>query len=73
MKEHTLQDEKNWGYRSFKTQEELTAAYLQRIEGLYPLIATRLAAVYTQTTDVESEVNGLRRTTARFSSLMPNV
>lgn len=60
VKGHTWQDEKNWGYRSFKTQKELTAAYLQRIEALHPLIATRLAAaVYTQTTDVESEINGL--------------
>jgi hypothetical protein len=60
LKGHTWQDEKNWGYRSFETRDELTAAYLKLIDGLQPLIATQLAAaVYTQTTDVESEVNGL--------------
>jgi hypothetical protein len=57
---HTWQDEKNWGYRSFATAEELTEAYLGLIEKLKPLIAGGVsAAVYTQTTDVEVEVNGL--------------
>lgn len=57
---HTWQAEKNWGYRSFKTREELTEAYLQLIDKLVPLIEGGLAAaVYTQTTDVEIEVNGL--------------
>jgi hypothetical protein len=57
---HTWQAEKNWGYRSFKTADELTDAYLALIENLRPLIGKGLsAAVYTQTTDVEIEVNGL--------------
>lgn len=57
---HTWQDEKNWGYRSFKDQQTLTEAYLDLMNNLYPLIARGLsAAVYTQTTDVEIEVNGL--------------
>ena len=57
---HTWQEEKNWGYRSFTTREELTEAYLDLIEKLKPLIdRRRSAAVYTQTTDVEVEVNGL--------------
>ncbi len=57
---HTWQEEKNWGYRSFTTPEELTEAYLGLIEKLKPLIAGGVsAAVYTQTTDVEVEVNGL--------------
>jgi beta-galactosidase/beta-glucuronidase len=57
---HTWQAEKNWGYRSFKTQDELTTAYLALIEKLEPLMRDGLsAAVYTQTTDVEIEVNGL--------------
>jgi beta-galactosidase/beta-glucuronidase len=57
---HTWQAEKNWGYRSFTTQDELTAAYLALIEKLEPLVRDGLAAaVYTQTTDVEIEVNGL--------------
>ncbi len=60
LKGHTWQDEKNWGYVSYKTPEELEAAYRYRLERLRSLIPCGLsAAVYTQTTDVEIEVNGL--------------
>uniref|UniRef100_A0A7C4LKS5 Beta-galactosidase n=1 Tax=Schlesneria paludicola TaxID=360056 RepID=A0A7C4LKS5_9PLAN len=60
LKGHTWQSEKNWGYRSFTSQEALTEAYLDLIDKLHPLIGRGLsAAVYTQTTDVEIEVNGL--------------
>jgi hypothetical protein len=60
LKGHTWQDEKNWGYRTFTTKEDLTDAYLDLMERLHPLIENGLsAAVYTQTTDVEVEVNGL--------------
>jgi len=60
IKGYTWQDEKNWGYRTYKTREELTDAYVALIENLRPLIGGGLsAAVYTQTTDVEIEVNGL--------------
>jgi hypothetical protein len=57
---HTWQNEKNWGYRSYKTRDELTAAYVTLIDNLRSLIGGGLAAaVYTQTTDVEVEVNGM--------------
>lgn len=57
---HLWQEDKNWGYRSFKNPQELTVAYLGLIEKLQPLVAAGLSAgVYTQTTDVEIEVNGL--------------
>jgi hypothetical protein len=58
---HTWQDEANWGYRSFKTPEALTEAYLALIRKLHPMTGRQglSAAVYTQTTDVEVEVNGL--------------
>ena len=60
LRGHTWQDEKNWGYKSFKTSAELTEGYLQLVAALRPLIGRGLsAAVYTQTTDVEVEVNGL--------------
>ena len=60
VKGHTWQDKKNWGYRSFKTREGLTEAYVSLIDNLRSLIGDGLsAAVYTQTTDVEIEVNGL--------------
>jgi len=60
IKGHTWQDEKNWGYRSFDNAEDLINAYIELIEKLQVLVKEGLsAAVYTQTTDVEIEVNGL--------------
>ena len=60
VKEHTWQDEKNWGYQTFKDSEELTREYLNLLNSLYELKKRGLSsAVYTQTTDVEIEVNGL--------------
>jgi hypothetical protein len=61
VRSHTWQDEKNWGYRSFTSADALTSAYLDLIVKLRPLIKSPglSAAVYTQTTDVEIEVNGL--------------
>jgi beta-galactosidase/beta-glucuronidase len=58
---HTWQGEKNWGYRSFTNAESLTTAYIDLVAKLFPLIDEKglSAAVYTQTTDVEIEVNGL--------------
>ncbi len=58
---HTWQAERNWGYRSYTTQDELTDAYIALIKKLHPLTGAPglAAAVYTQTTDVEIEVNGL--------------
>lgn len=55
---HTWQ-EKNWGYQSFKTNDSLFIRYNTLIDRLETLIKQGLsAAVYTQTTDVEGEVNG---------------
>ncbi|MHC4755733.1 MAG: glycoside hydrolase family 2 protein [Planctomycetota bacterium] len=60
IKGHTWQDEANWGYRKYESSEELTKQYLILIDKLEPLVQGGLAAaVYTQTTDVEIEVNGL--------------
>jgi hypothetical protein len=57
---HTWQEQENWGYRSFETPEQLTNAYSDVIAKLRPLVESHLsAAVYTQITDVEIEVNGL--------------
>jgi len=58
--DHLWWNKRNWGYRNFKTRDELQAAYTKLIEDLEPLVAKGLsAAIYTQTTDVEGEVNGL--------------
>jgi len=57
---HLWQEDKNWGYRSFADAAELETAYEGLMLLLHPLIGKGLAAaVYTQTTDVEIEVNGL--------------
>jgi hypothetical protein len=57
---HLWQNNRNWGYRSFKTKEDLETTYESLIHKLRPLVGKGLAAaVYTQTTDVEGEVNGL--------------
>jgi len=60
VKGHTWQAEKNWGYVSYSSEKELTDAYVNLLTMMRPLISRGLsAAVYTQTTDVEIEVNGL--------------
>ena len=60
IKRHTWQAAKNWGYRSFYSQAELTEAYVNLLNLLRPMTADPglSAAIYTQTTDVEVEVNG---------------
>ncbi len=55
---HTWQ-EKSWGYQSFKSNDSLFKRYQSLTAKLAELIKAGLsAAVYTQTTDVEGEVNG---------------
>ena len=58
---HTWTDKKNWGYRNLTSREQLTEKYEQLLERLRPLIGDPglCAAVYTQVSDVETEVNGL--------------
>jgi len=57
---HTWQTKDNWGYRNYNSQDELLDAYTKLIAELMPMVDRGLsAAVYTQTTDVEIEVNGL--------------
>ena len=60
IKNHSWTDEKQWGYRKYDSQQQLTAAYLDLLKNLQSLKDKGLAAaIYTQTTDVETEVNGL--------------
>ena len=57
---HTWKEKDNWGYRSFKNNNDLFEKYSSFVDRLGELIPKGLsAAVYTQTTDVEVEVNGL--------------
>lgn len=57
---HTWQTKDNWGYQSFPNKEELLNKYTTFMGAFPDLIKKGLsAAVYTQTTDVEVETNGL--------------
>jgi len=57
---HMWQTDKNWGYIQFKNSKDVTDEYVRFGEILKRLIKAGFsAAVYTQTTDVEGEVNGL--------------
>lgn len=60
VEEHTWQKSNNWGYQSFKNEQELLQRYTKLMDDLKRLIPLGLSAgVYTQTTDVEIETNGL--------------
>lgn len=60
LKDHLWQPDRNWGYVQFKNSKEVTDEYIKYAEALKKMILTGFsAAVYTQTTDVEGEVNGL--------------
>lgn len=60
LENHLWAKDKNFGYVQYKTSDEVTTAYLNYAEKLKEFIKSGYsAAVYTQTTDVEIEVNGL--------------
>jgi arylsulfatase A-like enzyme len=57
---HTWVSRNNWGYRSYSSAKDLEKAYVDLCRQMPALMEKGLAAaVYTQTTDVEVEVNGL--------------
>ncbi|QDH79925.1 beta-galactosidase [Echinicola soli] len=69
---HTWQEKDNWGYQSFKSVEDLENRYAEMMEALVKLIPQGLsAAVYTQTTDVEVETNGLMTYDRKVIKLTP--
>ena len=59
IKEHLWGSKRNWGYIKFNNTEEVTAEYVKYATMLKEFIPQGMsAAIYTQTTDVEGEVNG---------------
>ena len=57
---HLWQPDRNWGYVQYKTPETATDEYVRYAELLRQLVVAGVAgAIYTQTTDVEIEVNGV--------------
>jgi beta-galactosidase/beta-glucuronidase len=60
MEGHLWSTDRNWGYVQFKNSKDVTDKYVEYAEQLLKMIKAGFsAAVYTQTTDVEGEVNGL--------------
>lgn len=60
LENHLWWNKRNWGYVQFKSSDEVTAEYVKYASQLKDLVNKGFsAAVYTQTTDVEGEVNGL--------------
>jgi hypothetical protein len=57
---HLWWDKRNWGYLTYTDKEKFTREFEKLFSGLRGLVANGLsAAIYTQTTDVEGEINGL--------------
>lgn len=57
---HTWLNKDNWGYRTFTNADTLFSTFRSYQRQMVPFIQRGLsAAVYTQTTDVEIETNGL--------------
>ncbi len=57
---HLWAPDRNWGYIKFTSPKEVTDEYVKYALQLQEMVARGFsAAVYTQTTDVEIEVNGL--------------
>jgi hypothetical protein len=69
---HTWLDRGNWGYRSFTTLDAMNAAYRDLLSQLRLHAGDGLAAaIYTQTTDVEIEVNGVMTYDRAVTKLSP--
>jgi beta-galactosidase/beta-glucuronidase len=57
---HTWLDKNNWGYKTFQDADTLFKTYSLYLTQIAPYIKRGLSgAIYTQTTDVEIECNGL--------------
>ena len=57
---HTWVKDQGWGYVEFDTEEKVTDTYVEYANLLYKMAFQGFsAAVYTQTTDCETELNGL--------------
>ncbi|MEZ5395532.1 MAG: glycoside hydrolase family 2 TIM barrel-domain containing protein [Bryobacterales bacterium] len=58
--DHLWWNKRNWGYRTYHSRDELATQYEKVVgEVVGPISRGLAAAIYTQTTDVEGEVNGL--------------
>jgi beta-galactosidase/beta-glucuronidase len=66
---------RNWGYQTYQSKDDYLKALRRKVEALVPM-KQKLgvsAAVYTQTTDVEGEVNGLITYDRKFIKVDPAI
>ena len=64
------EDKGNWGYRTYLDNSTFHNEVSRVINNIYPLLARGLsAAIYTQTSDVEAEVNGLITYDRKFQKI----
>ncbi|MEO2143638.1 MAG: hypothetical protein ABGW83_05915, partial [Flavobacteriaceae bacterium] len=60
IEDHLWQADRNWGYIRYKSSKEATDQYVNFANKLLEMVRLGFSgAIYTQTTDVEGEVNGL--------------
>ncbi len=68
------EDKRNWGYRTYLDKNTFHNEFSKVINNIYPLLARGLsAAIYTQTSDVEAEVNGLITYDRKFQKISDKV
>ncbi len=71
--DHVYTERKRFGYGHHADEKSLTSAYLNLLEQqVKPLIPKGLcAAIYTQTTDIETEINGYLTSIEKSKKWMP--
>ena len=73
VKDHLWWDKRNWGYLTFDKGDTYIQEFTDLIKDMEGLISCGLsAAVYTQTTDVEGEVNGLMTYDRKVIKIKPH-
>jgi len=72
---HVYTDRERFGYGHYQDAESLTAAYLNLLEQqVKPLIPKGLcAAIYTQTSDIETEINGFLSYDRKVEKMDPQI
>ncbi len=59
-KSHLWDPNAQWSYKPFQSKKDLEDAYIELLQSIIPLQKKGLsAAIYTQLTDVETEINGI--------------
>jgi len=73
IEEHSVEDERQFGYRRVRDGDELASRYEELVAGRLAALAGKglAASVYTQITDVEIERNGLLTYDRRFQKADP--